>query len=207
MCTHAIERYKGAFQTSLLLYAGKKSQPDARIMHTSSIIMSSCWINQWYQTIMCERNASIRIIQWILYSPGTRGMEKLSTLPNSKVSEFGSIFKYCINNASVGTASNGHVSEVATIGRCMLREVPLWSPLYVVHSSEWKQIHREWIVHFLATLWLLKVHTLYLNVLNKPTLHRKWKRHSQNSNLDLLNASQMLLPLSHWSSYWDCDDA
>ena len=70
MCTHAIECYEGTFQSSPLLYAGKKSQPDARIMHTSAIIMSSCWISQWYQTIMCERHASIRIIQWILYSPG-----------------------------------------------------------------------------------------------------------------------------------------
>ena len=42
MHTHAVERYKGTFQSFPLLYAGKKSQPDARIMHTSVIIMSTC---------------------------------------------------------------------------------------------------------------------------------------------------------------------
>ena len=38
------------------------------------------------------------------------------------------LVKYCINSASIGsieTVSNGHVSEVAAIGRCPSREVPL----------------------------------------------------------------------------------
>ena len=35
------------------------------------------------------------------------GPKNLFTLRNSEVSAFGSILKYCINNASVGTASSG----------------------------------------------------------------------------------------------------
>ena len=40
-------------------------------MHTRAIIMSSCWINQWCRSILCERPASICIIQWSSYSPST----------------------------------------------------------------------------------------------------------------------------------------
>ena len=33
------------------------------------------------------------------------------------MSAFGSFLKYFINRASIGTVSNGHISEVAAIGR------------------------------------------------------------------------------------------
>jgi len=36
----------------------------------TSGIMSSCWINQWYRTMLCERHASIQTIRWIVYSSG-----------------------------------------------------------------------------------------------------------------------------------------
>ena len=45
------------------------------------------------------------------------GLRTLSALQNSEVSAFRSILKYCINSASVGTTSSGHISEVAAIGR------------------------------------------------------------------------------------------
>ena len=54
------------------------------------------------------------------------GSENLSTLRNSEVFTIGGIVKYCIYGASTGTGSSGHVSEVAAIGRCLLREVPLY---------------------------------------------------------------------------------
>ena len=53
---------------------------------------------------------------------GTSITKNLSTLQNSKVSTFGSFLRYCINGASIGTASSGCVSKMATaIGRCPLR--------------------------------------------------------------------------------------
>ena len=52
--------------------------------------------------------------------------KNLSTVQNSKVSAFGSILKYCINGASIGTAPSGHVSEVTSSGRCLLREAVLY---------------------------------------------------------------------------------
>jgi len=44
------------------------------------------------------------------------GLKKLSALRNVEVCDFGSILKYCINSASIGTASSGHTSEVVAIG-------------------------------------------------------------------------------------------
>ena len=41
MYTHAVEHYKAMFQSSPLLYAGKKHQPLASTMHTNAIIMYS----------------------------------------------------------------------------------------------------------------------------------------------------------------------
>ena len=49
-----------------------------------------------------------------------------STLWNSKESAFGSILKYCINDAPIKTTSSGCISEVATTGRCPFRKVPLY---------------------------------------------------------------------------------
>ena len=45
-------------------------------MRTVVSIMSSWCFNQQYWTILCERPASIRTIEWILYSPGIRGTAK-----------------------------------------------------------------------------------------------------------------------------------
>ena len=94
----------------------------ARTVRTSAIVMSSCWIDQLWQTILRERHASVCIIErvWVLERP-----KNLPALWNGKVSAFGSILKYCINSVSIGTASSGRVSEVAAIGRCPLRQVPL----------------------------------------------------------------------------------
>ena len=50
---------------------------------------------------------------------------KLFTLQNSKVPTLGSILKYCINGASIGTVSSGLISKVTAIGRCLLRDALL----------------------------------------------------------------------------------
>ena len=49
------------------------------------------------------------------------GQKNLSTIRSSDVSIFGRILNYCINRASIGTMSSGRVSEVAAIGRCLVK--------------------------------------------------------------------------------------
>ena len=109
-----------AIECSLLLFTVKKAIcPVASTM----CISGSAW------RIVCKRHA---IIKWILYSQGTRGTKKMSTLWNSEVSAFGCILKYCITNTSIGTTSSGYVSCDA-IGKCPLREIPLYfhpKPIY-----------------------------------------------------------------------------
>ena len=59
------------------------------------------------------------------------GPKNLSALQNSELPAFGSIFLNIVfNGTSIGTVSNGRISKVAAIGRCLLREVPLymWQP-------------------------------------------------------------------------------
>ena len=68
---------------------------------------------------------SIRIIKGICIVQVLEVPKNLSALRNGEVSTFGDILKYFINNASIGTMSSGRVSEVAAIGRCLLRQVPL----------------------------------------------------------------------------------
>ena len=77
MHTRAVECYEDAFYSSPLLYACEKGWPEARTMRTNAIIMFSCWIDQRWRTNLRERQGSVRIIQWIVYSPGTKGTEEL----------------------------------------------------------------------------------------------------------------------------------
>ena len=64
-------------ESSSLLYACEKGWPETRTMQTNAIIMSSCWMNQRWWTNLRERQVSVRIIQWIMYRPGTKGTEEL----------------------------------------------------------------------------------------------------------------------------------
>ena len=68
------------------------------------------------------------------------GLKNLSALRNSIVSAFGSILKYCINGTSIGTASSGHVSEGTAIGRCSLREVPLYLVGFFVFDTPMEEV-------------------------------------------------------------------
>ena len=56
MRTRAVEHYEGAFQSSPFLYDGKNYAYQCNIM-------SSWSINQQCQTILCERPASVHIIE------------------------------------------------------------------------------------------------------------------------------------------------
>ena len=54
-----------------------------------------------------------------------KGPKNLSALRNSEVSAFGSIFKYCINSASIETASKWPHKRGVRYRECPLMEVPL----------------------------------------------------------------------------------
>ena len=59
------------------------------------------------------------------------GTNFVSTIWNMEVSTFGKVLKYYINSPAIGTTSSVRYLEVSTIGRCPLREVPLYfSELY-----------------------------------------------------------------------------
>ena len=71
--------------------------------------------------------STVQVLQW---------PKNLFALCNSEVSTFGSILKYCFNSALIGTVPSGHVSKVAAIGRCPLREVPLYRPPWKLECSQ-----------------------------------------------------------------------
>ena len=54
-----------------------------------------------------------------------KGPKNLSALRNSEVSAFGSILKYCINSASIETASKWPHKRGVRYSECPLIEVPL----------------------------------------------------------------------------------
>ena len=55
-----------------------------------------------------------------------KGPKNLSALRNSEVSAFGSILKYYINSASIGTASKWPHKRGVRYRECPLMEVPLY---------------------------------------------------------------------------------
>ena len=61
------------------------------------------------------------------------GTNFVSAIRNREVSAIGRVLKYYINSPSVRTASSVHSMEVSTIGKCPLREVPLYSRTLVVN--------------------------------------------------------------------------
>ena len=54
------------------------------------------------------------------------GTNFVSSILNREVPANGRVLKYYINSPSIGTASSVHYLEVSPIGRCPLREVPLY---------------------------------------------------------------------------------
>ena len=56
-----------------------------------------------------------------------KGPKNLSALRNSEVSAFGSILKYYINSASIGTASKWPHKRGVRYRECPLMEVPLYN--------------------------------------------------------------------------------
>ena len=97
--------------------AGKASQLCVPALFMT---ISSCWLNQrWWTIWRYERHTSICIIEWSLYGPGRETKKKLSALRNSKVSAFGSIFKYWGASIKWPHKRGDHYWE------CLLWEVPL----------------------------------------------------------------------------------
>ena len=69
---------------------------------------------------------TVRIKEVIIYYDILLGTNFVSAIRNREVSAIGRVLKYYINSLSIGTASSVHYLEVSTIGRCPLREVPLY---------------------------------------------------------------------------------
>ena len=77
----------------------------------------------------------------------------MSAIRNREMPAFGRVLKYYINSPSVGTASNVRYLEESAIGRCPLREVPL----YIVCSVNDISLHYTEQNHDIIEVALAKI--------------------------------------------------
>ena len=89
------------------------------------IMLHQCILWSCLQFILAMRKQTSALQSEFVQSRYCWDWENPSTLCNSKMSSFVRFLKYCINSASIGSQLSLHVSKVATIWKCLLREVPL----------------------------------------------------------------------------------
>ena len=77
----------------------------------------------------------VNIKEVIMYYDILLGMNFASTIRNREVSASAKVLKYYVNSPSLGTALSVRYWEVSAIGRCPLREVPLYTCMYSMYSS------------------------------------------------------------------------